>query len=235
MAEVKRDKKYWIGRILIGVLLFIFFWSYYLMEENYTKLEMTNQVIENLYQKSAVKTQEYASQVIKLKQEAAENLRQLAENEKLVSQLRDDNMRIQQERQDLQAQNAQLQEKVKLLDKMAELEAGIASLKEKNSTLMKDIERLEKEAFYPDRVKSLVEGKEMKSRIRQKVRSLDLRMRTLTREAFAAKVEAQKEIDRQRSIAGNNGFVMRNGMIMPQDIILTTKDANIKVDVEFVK
>jgi len=235
MVEVKRDKKYWIGRILIAVLLLIFFWSYYLMEENYSKLEMTNQVIESLYQKNSTKTQEYASQIIKLRQEAAANLRQLAESEQLVSQLRDDNLRIQQERQDLQAQNDQLQEKVKLLDKMAELEAGIAALKEKNNALMMDIERLEKEAFYPDRVKSLAEGKDMKKRIRQKVRSLDSRMRILNQEAFIAKVETQKEIDRQRSIAGNNGFILRNGMLMPQEIILTTKDEKIKVDVEFVK
>jgi len=64
---------------------------------------------------------------------------------------------------------------------------------------------------------------------------MDRRMRTLKHEAFTAKVEAQKELDKKRSLAGNNGFLMRNGMSMPMEIVLPSEENKVKVDVKFVK
>lgn len=215
MSESKKDKKFWIGRLLLVILFVFAAWLYYQLELNYRNLETTNQTVDQLLTRQSALTKQYAQEVITAK-------KKVIEAEQLVAQLRQE--------------NDVLQQKVKLLDKMAELEANISDLKQKNTSLLTEIDRLEREALlHPEKIKTLVEGQTMMGKFRERVRTLDRRMKEIKRDVFIAKVEGQKELDKKRSLAGNNGYMMRNGMIMPRDIIMTTENANIKVDVKFVR
>lgn len=222
MAAVKKDKKFWVGRLLLAVLFIFSAWVYYQLNLNYRNLQSTNEAFEFLSVRQAALSKQYAAEVVVAK-------KKVAEAEQIVA-------RLTQEKDVLRQENAVLEQKVKLLDKMAELEANITDLRDKNTQLLVEIDRLEKEALlHPEKIKSLDEGKAMMSKFRQKVRVLDRRMSEIKNEMFTAKVEAQKKLDEKRSLAGNNGYLIRNGMVMPQEIILTTGDVNKKVNVEFVK
>jgi hypothetical protein len=229
MSELKKDKKFWIGRTLLVVLFVFAAWLYYQLDENYRNLENTNQAVDDLVVKQTVLTKKYATEVIIAKKKVIEAEQRVVEAEKAVAQLRQDNVALRQD-------NTALQQKVKLLDKMAELEANIQDLKQKNTVLLNEIDQLEKESLaHPEKIKNLAEGKTMLTKFREKLRALDVRMHAIKRDAFQAKVQAQKDLDKKRSLAGNNGYLVRNGMVMPQEINLKTENANIKVDVKFVK
>lgn len=222
MSEAKKDKKFWVGRLLLAVLFLFAAWLYYELELNYRSLEATNKTVDEVLEKQSVLTQQYAKEIITAKQKVAETEKRIAETEVIVAQLKQE--------------NAVLQEKVKLLDKMAELEANIAQMKEKNTALLNEIDRLEKETLlHPEKVKSLDEGRTLMAKFRSRFQGLERRIHAIKQEMHTAKVTAQKEIDKKRSLVGNNGFLVRNGMAMPRDIILPSGDDKVKVDVKIVK
>jgi hypothetical protein len=223
MAGAAQDKKFWIGRGLLGVLFLFAGWLYYQLDLNYRNLEDSNKAVDSMLDKQAAQVQRYAGEGIVTK-------KKIAETEALVAQLKQENENL------LKQEEANKQENDRMRGKMAEMEANVADLKEKNLALLGQIEKLENDALlHPERVKSLAEGKGLISRFKERLRNMDRRMKELKHDVFVAKVEAQQELDKKRSLAGNNGFLVRNGMAMPIDIVLPSVEDKVKVDVKFVK
>jgi len=209
--------------VLLLVLFLFAGWLYYELDVNYRNLEESNKTVDSMLDKQAALVKRYADELIVTK-------KQIAEAEALVAQLRQENEVLAKQDEVNKAENAQLR------GKMAEMEANVADLKQKNLALLGQIEKLEKDALlHPEKVASVDEGRSLISKFKERLRNMDRRMRTLKHEAFTAKVEAQKELDKKRSLAGNNGFLMRNGMSMPMEIVLPSEENKVKVDVKFVK
>ena len=97
---------------------------------------------------------------------------------------------------------------------ISELEARIASLKAKNMQATAELSDLkgQLQAFHAD-FSTVEEGKALIVLFQNKIKLVKNRMRYLQQEAYFAKIAAQKERDRIAALNGNNGFVLRNGIL----------------------
>ncbi|MBI3602127.1 MAG: hypothetical protein HY209_04470 [Candidatus Omnitrophica bacterium] len=120
-----------------------------------------------------------------------------------------------------QLENAKLKEDLQSLDGLrssenvqntSNLEARISALKAKNAQTDIELSDLKTQlrTFQAD-FSTLEQGRSLIRLFQNKIRLVKNRMRYLEREAYLAKVAAQKERDRIATLNGNSGFVFRNG------------------------
>lgn len=215
IAPKRNNKKIWLKGIVFSVLLGVTLWVYWQFYLNYLLLEKTSRLSELLLQEQAVLLQTRGQKIAMI----TENLRKTAT---LVTQLK--------------TENEKLQGQVKLLDKMPELEKTIALLEERNATLLAQMDTLrEKGPDWDAEIQSVQDGKNYLSKYSDWIRKVKRRIRTIKHEAFQERVEARKEQDRIRSLLGNNGYVIRDGRMLPMDVPEGSPSQNIRVDVRFVR
>lgn len=106
----------------------------------------------------------------------------------------------------VQADNAQLQNQLALLTQED------SALKDRHEKITQEYNQVkERLAFYEREIKSIDEGKTMLKNYRSKIREVKYAMRGVKRQALAAKIAADKELDRIKSLRGNNGFLVKEG------------------------
>jgi Zn-dependent M32 family carboxypeptidase len=212
--ERQNIKRAVIRVIMVSVLMALMAFTYRQLYFSYLVMENSNRISELLLQRQILLMQVKDQQLDSAK-------RTLRENEIIVTEL--------------QFENEKLREKMAMLDKVVELESMIARLKEKNEQLSDQIVGLkEREPDFNESVQSFGEGKKWLSKYSAWIRQVRNRLKDIKKEELDKKVAAQKEQDRIDSLLGNNGYIVRDGQILPREIPLATSQ-NVKVEVRFVK
>jgi len=220
MADKKEEKNSNNKRIilrvtLLSVLVALFSWSYYQFSVSYNNIELSNRMIEALLHKKTALADKYARDLGLAKEN-------LVQTEAFLKKV--------------QEENDKLREKIKLLDKMAELEKTIARLKEKNALIINQMTSPQRDSTSPEkRFKTIEEGKAIIQDYQEMISKVKKKIKTLKKEEYEKKVAAQKEIDRIQTLLGNNGYWVRDGKLSPPDMPQPNANQNIKIDVEFVR
>ncbi len=110
----------------------------------------------------------------------------------------------------------------------------IATFERKNQTLKKRVQDLEKGlALYETRGGDLNEARRTLSFYRGKIREVKDNIRELRRETRLARIRAQDEMDRVKMKFGNNGFLIRDGVVVPPYAFDEETSREMKVRVEY--
>ena len=215
MAE--NSKFTFSGLLVLGVFLTLGIWTYQQVSTIYQNMETSHQMVESLVNNQSQVIKAYRDELGLLK-------KNLASTEELVSQLKNE--------------NEKLQEKLVLLDKVTELEETINRLKERNALIINHMSTLKEKNFIAENeVKSIKDGRKLIAEYRNRLSKIKGRIKDLKITEQLARIDAQRERDKKESLAGNSGYLVRNGRIVAvgdfSEKILTNK--NIEVNVTFVK
>ncbi len=93
--------------------------------------------------------------------------------------------------------------------------------------------RNETESLNAEKVAGIEEGHLMIASLKDKIQSVKIRMRALKREAFLARIAAQKEEDRLALERGNRGFLVKGGEVKTAEDIETATGQKVDINVQF--
>ncbi|MEW5895014.1 MAG: hypothetical protein AB1650_04580 [Candidatus Omnitrophota bacterium] len=216
-----RKPKYVILRMsLVAILVSLFFWSYFMFSENYERVELSQKMVAALLDDETELARKYARELGLVQAN-------LERTELFLA--------------DIKMENMKLKEKIRLLDELNEMERQIGSLKDENVLIKEEMlkislekNKLEKQQKFAS-FDTLEEGKGFIFQFKQKIREVKQRIAFLKKEEYKKKVAFQQEIDRNESLLGNNGYLVKDGKPMPMGLpeVMMTRD--VKVNVEFVK
>ncbi len=203
------------GIILSVIMLVLTAFSVRQYTENYENTLLAYQLLSGTYEKQSSLTETYA--------------RELSTTKGLLFQAQTD----------LELAKAEIGELTARTDQLTEsnnnYQAMISQLEEKNAQLAKDMQALQERLSYLDgNVKDLAEAKNLIGEYKDKFRLVKGKIRAFNRQAFEAKVAAQKEKDRIAMLLGNNGYLVKDGKSHVPDPALAEKQ-RIQIDVEIVK
>ncbi len=213
-----RKPKYIILRMsLIFLLVGIFVWSYILFWQNLDRVNLSEKMIEAILENKIELANKYAKQL------GLANVN-LKRTEAFL--------------RDLQLENMQLKEKVKLLDRLNDLEREMGLLREENAKIHEIM--LTSKAGSSSRVKedfdSIEQGRSLLSQLKDKLAAVRERISFLRKKEHQKKIAYQQEIDQKKMLLGNNGYVLKDGQPMPMDMPKECALSNdVRIKVEFVK
>ncbi len=219
-----RKPQYIVLRMgLIFVLIALFVWSYWQFIQNYRKVELSQKMVEALLENKTEVARGYAQELGLVR----ENLEQ---TQAFVN--------------DLQTENIQLKEKVKLLDELKDLEVTIARLRQENTQILDEMQRVKDQQTQQAKLVILrkegmqfttpEEGRSVLKNLKNRMHKVKRRIHTLRRQEYRRLEQVQDEIDRMESMAGNNGYVIRRGRPTRMDMPDVTSQQNITIDVKIV-
>lgn len=210
----KNNKKLIIRGLLWCAMIALLAFSYRQLYFSYLVMEQSSRLSEMLLHKQTLLMQLKSEQVMLLKND-------LKNTEVLVQQL--------------QIENDQLRGQEKTIDKIVELEGEIIQLEEKNAQLEEQVASLKKQTpDFNETVKNLQDGRKWLAEYSRWINKVKGRMQAIKKEQYVKDVAQQTEQDRVESLLGNNGYLVRNGQLLPRDIP-PAPTREVKVDVQFVK
>lgn len=209
----------------LGIMLFLIMMTLtgvvlYLWINNYQQLEKTQVMLEDALNKQSIQFEEIAASRMKwrnlldkseaeltleVKQHAATKVL-LTESAALLDSAKEENVRLADEIARLES----VRDTQESLNQ--ELENKIATLKHKNTEVEQEIVALNaKLEQYNTDIADLAEGRDVIHFFKEKIHEVKLGIHRIKRKTHLAKVEAQQERDRLEYLAGNNGFVKKDG------------------------
>lgn len=136
----------------------------------------------------------------------------------------------------MEQENDQLQQKVVLLNHMAEIESSLSQLKEKNAQISMEMATMKLKAeMNAGNFSTVGEGKKVLANFKNKLRQIKNRITGLKRDAVEKQILALREDDRVQSLLGNNGFLVKNGKTSAMEYPAVAKEKSVKIDVTIVK
>ena len=196
-----------IGTILVVVMMILTAIAVRQYVENYENTLLAQQIMVGVYEKQVSLTKTYAQELASTKNLLVEAQANLEQSKIEISQLNDKN---------------------------SEFQKIIAQLEEKNTQLSNELAVVqERLRLLEGDVKSLDEARALIAEYKGKFRLVKTKIKAFNREAFEAKVAAQKERDRIAMLMGNNGYLVRDGKPYKGDASAAEK--RIQVDVQIVK
>lgn len=225
----KSDKRIWSDVIVLIVLVVLGSWTYRQFSSNYSKMEASNKITQPLLTHQVNLTQKYQRTASKYKQELGQvkekfdNVEFVFDNARV--ELAGTHARLSRTRADLakvKKENNKLRQKIQLLDTVADLESTISRLKQKNSLLVTNIDSIKQESFpRAQNIKTLQEGRSLMARYHDRLRKVKGRINELKRRERLERIAAQKESDRILLLAGNNGYLVRDGKFSRPTVMLS--------------
>lgn len=204
-----------LGIVLLIVLFGLFYWAYDQFMASYQGIQDSNQVYQKVIDEFVVMDRKHAKELNDFK-------KRLQSTETLLAKFKEE--------------NEKLQEKVALLNKVNELESDIARLKERNNLIINQMSQMEwKSPYREKKLKNVAEAKALLAEYTEKLRLVRSRMRVLKIEDHRQEIATKAEKDKMALLMGNNGYLIRNGQVMPREIPAVTQAPKRKVDVTFVK
>jgi len=205
-----------IGTMLVIVMLILTVFALRQYAENYENTLLAQQIIIGAYEQQARLTQMYTEDLAMTRNQLVEAQAQLEQAKAEITQLSDRNSQYQQT--------------------IAQHQQAITQLEEKNVQLTQELAVVqERLRFLEGDVKSLQEAKAFIGEYKGKLRSVKTKIRAFNREAFEAKVAAQKEKDRIAMLLGNNGYLIKEGKPNKLDPAVLEKEHRIQIDVQIIK
>ncbi|MCK5215520.1 MAG: hypothetical protein KAR05_09230 [Candidatus Omnitrophica bacterium] len=218
MSPTSKEQNLWAGLLLLLVLLGLTFWVYGQIFVNYQSLERSNQIVQSLLESQASQVKEY-SQEIALIKEALER------TETLTGQYK--------------KENEKLRDKIKLLDKVEGLENSITRLKEKNARIINRISQIDLQKtpvkMDKEKVSTVQEGLDLLAKYREKMKVVKVKIHEIKKSDHKSRIIARDQMDEVKLMAGNNGFLIRDGQKTSAEFDYFPKNRNIKIDVTFMK
>lgn len=207
MSTFPQNKHSWVGIFFLFCLTGLSVFIYWQFDRSYRSLEtshrMSNHMITLLQRQKTDLVSEYEKELAHFREN-------LAATEDLLT-------RIKQE-------NAQLTERVELLNQMAQLQTSVQELQGENEQIKKEVAQLQEIA--ETQFDTAEEGYVLLRRYENKARTVKQRIRALEN-------AARQEHDRMLARLGNNGYVVKGGEVMPMDVQNAAGEKNIRVDVRF--
>lgn len=191
-------------------------WGYVEFSTKYEQVKISNAKIQSLLEQQTQQATNYARELELYK----ENLHK---TEELLSKVQDENNK--------------LREKLVLLDKLDELQETVERLKEKNALMINHMSSARKqEPDFNKSIQNVTEGRKILSKYGHYISDIKNRIAVIRREERRQTIARQKEEDRLKLLAGNNGYMIRDGETMPREIVLPLKEKkDVTIDVTFVK
>jgi hypothetical protein len=204
-----------LGILLLVAMSGLFYWTYNQLMASNESIQNSNRVYQKVLDDS------------------------LAINRANVRELKDFKERLQMTESllaKMKEENDKLREKLVLLNKVAELESDIARLKERNSQILNQMSQMEwKSPYREQRLKSVGEAKALLAEYADKLRLVKTRIRDIKGAERQKQILALEEADKMKMVLGNNGYLVRDGKIMPAALASPAESQKVKVDVTFVK
>ena len=217
MADVKTSAAKTVGGVVV-LLIFagLAVWGYVEFSTKYQELKISNDRIRRLLEKQTEQTLNYARELELYKEN-------LAKTETLLTKV--------------QEENNQLREKLVLLDKLQELEDTVARLKEKNTLMINHLSSLQKqEPDFRKSIQTMEEGRKVLSKYSKYIGDIKDRLSVIKRDEHRQEMARKKEDDRVKLLAGNNGYMIRDGQPKSMELVLPPKEKkDVTIDVTFVK
>lgn len=228
MSGAKQGNSVWGMIFLIAVLSGGFFWMYQEVSINYQNMENSHRMMEALLENQTSTVRSYAGEIAKFKSN-------LEETGVLLSQI--------------QAENNQFKQRVAMLDDVAELERKIALLEEQNvklktemdvaalasQTQEKELRSKLQELLDEQNFKTIAEGESLLKKYRARFRDIKARIKGYKMDARRQKIDGFKAKDQADLLAGNNGFLIRNGQPATANVASSSGPKNVQINVTFVK
>jgi chromosome segregation ATPase len=205
------------GWLFLLILFLGSFWTYRQFSIHLHQLDASHRTLEAMFSEQ--------SGLIKVYKEDLEGLK---ENLSLTESLL----------KSAQSENERLHQKIALLDQVAEVESTISRLKERNTLLINHIGSLKGEdSFRPQDIKTIEEARKVMNQYEDRLAHVKDRIKEFRRQAVFDRIAAQKERDRIESLAGNNGYLVRNGKAIPITGIPdeSISRRNVKIKVSFIE
>jgi chromosome segregation ATPase len=182
---------------------------------NYEKMEEANQITNELLVQQTAAVRDYSQRVALLKDN-------LAQTESFLGKI--------------QEENEQLRKQVQLMGELSKLENTIADLQTENTQIVYEMENL-KHKVKEDRleIESVRQGRDLVNKYARKISQVKSKMRALEQKAFQERIAFRQEQDKEMLLLGNNGYLVRNGSLMPVTIPSASPVKDITVNVKFVK
>lgn len=217
MSEVKKSGwRTWGGAVILLLTFGLAMWGYVEFSTKYEQVRISNAKIQSLLEAQTEQATNYARELELYK----ENLHK---TEELLSKVQDENNK--------------LREKLVLLDKLEELQQTVARLQEKNALMINHMSSARKqEPDFNKSIQNVAEGRKILSKYGHYISDIKNRIAVIRREEHRQTIARQKEEDRLKLLAGNNGYMIRDGETMPREIVLPLKEKkDVTIDVTFVK
>ena len=132
----------------------------------------------------------------------------LAETQGLLNEAQAENTKLKDTLNTLEAAGVQIPQ----TEKTEALGGVITSLKEENTKYSQQIDSLKNELkAFEIQLSNMKEGKELLALYRLKIKEIKTKMGALKHEAYYAKIASQKERDHLESMAGNLGYIIKEG------------------------
>lgn len=234
-----------VGFLLTVVMLGLTGYVLYIQSENYKTLELTTDLNANAHVRQAENYRHYVKEFSSTRQQLEETqtrLEKMTMELELVSKELDSTKSILSETEALLAQ-AQQENKILKGDPqaMANMQklfgtqtnvAGknIDNLKKQNETYNEELSKLRGDLNnYQTNVADIKEAKSIIRELKNKIASVKEKMRALKKDAAAAREAAQKERDRQLTLLGNNGYVVKDGEVQLTNKAKKTVDIDVQI------
>jgi len=215
----RRPKLIVLRMLLVLGLVGIFVWSYMLFFQMSERAALSHTMDEALLRNRTEEAREYARQLGLVQENLDQTLALL---------------------NDIRQENLALKEKIKLLDQLKEMEREIGELRETNAQIQ--VQMLQETYAVKTQQDEQTDhldfdtvdgGRGLVQKFKGKIRMIRDRIRELKRQQHQRRVVLQQEADRKETLLGNNGFMVRDGQVMPMDgagCLSEKSDARIKVE-----
>ncbi len=213
-----RKPKYILLRMgLISLLVGIFVWSYILFWQNINRVSLSEKMVSALLENKTELAKKYAQELglAHLNMERTEVFLQ-----------------------DLKNENLKLKEQVKLLDQLNEMERELSQLRDENAKIhdMMVAAKIEDGQGVIDGdlvFDSIENGNSLIQKFKAKIKAIRNRISVLRKKDRERQLALQQELDQKKMLLGNNGYVVKDGQLMPMvmpDIEQPSGDVRVKVE-----
>lgn len=213
-----RKPKYILLRMgLISLLVGIFVWSYILFWQNINRVSLSEKMVSALLENKTELAKKYAQELglAHLNMERTEVFLQ-----------------------DLKNENLKLKEQVKLLDQLNEMERELSQLRDENAKIhdMMMAAKIEDGQGVIDgdlAFDSVENGNSLIRKFKVKIKAIRNRISVLRKKDRERQLALQQELDQKKMLLGNNGYVVKDGQLMPMvmpDIEQPSGDVRVKVE-----
>ena len=231
MAKIERNAKIIniSGIVFSAILIFLTFYVLHIWNSNFHIVSSSNNLVFQSSQQQAQNYRTYVGRYTVTKHQLDITTQKLEQVNLALDQVTHElnaTKAMLSETQVLlneaQAENAKLKEELNIIDstgaalpgtqKAEALSGVINSLKEENVRYGQQIDSLKNELkAFEIQLANVQEGKELLTLYRTKIKEIKANMASLNREAYNVKVSAQKERDRLETLAGNLGYLVKEG------------------------
>ncbi len=231
MSTQKKGQNLWGVVILSAILCGLSYWGYVEFSTAYMNTENSNRMIQSLLQNQTQFVRAFSQQMNEYKKNLQETQDVLAK---------------------AQSENTELKGQLAKLDTVNALEARVAQLEQANNQMKQDMElasaasktredelhaKLE-EVLAEQNFKTVDEGRAVLAKYRNKIREIKAKIRGFQIDTRNQEIAARKAQDNALLLAGNNGFMVRNGNTVTMNVASQVKspdNKNVAIDVTFVK